>query len=87
MEALTLKDVYSNLFYFVRYDSFYTKCTGPGVQGLRVVDIQAMMTLHISVTSHSVCACDFELCVYYIDLFYHSYSAVMPNDMHFLYQK
>ncbi len=27
------------------------------------------------------------LCVYNIDLFYHSYPTVMPKDMHFLYQK
>lgn len=68
-EAFTLKDVYSNLFYFVRYDSFLYKCTGPKVQGLRVVDIRAMTTLHINMTSHSVCVCIFELCACTILIF------------------
>lgn len=29
VEVFTLKDVYSNLFYFVRYDSFYINAQVP----------------------------------------------------------
>lgn len=80
------KDVYSIYFVWWGMISFiqHIRLT---IQSLTIVDIWAMLTLCIIVTMHSNYGCIWSFVCKVLIFFYHSYSTVMPNDMHFLYLK
>lgn len=82
---LHYEDVYS-IYFTLRGMIAFIWYNGHAVQSLMIDDIWVMTRTGIIVIIHSKYLRKIGiLCVYQIDLFYHSYSAVVPIDMQFLY--